>query len=289
MTYNEFYTAFIERAHQAFPVCHRGYYDRFSWLPENSLEIIKSSIDRGYYFMEIDIQQTRDGQLVLMHDETIDRMTTGTGAISELTLAEIQSYWLYEYDGSTKTPTTFKVPSLREVLVAAKGKGLFNIDKGWEYRKPFYDLLVELDCFETVIIKSEAPTDEIADFLKHANPRFQYMHKIFDRDVQHIDSIHNALKPLVYELSFFDLGEAIVQPHFIERLKQKSNVWINALNVSKNAGHNDELALINPDLGWGTLLNFHPQFIQTDYASEYVLYRNKKNITMGINSHVEIK
>ncbi len=57
-------------------IAHRG-----DWrnAPENSILAIEKAVAMGVDIIEIDIQKTRDGQLVLMHDETVDRTTNGKG------------------------------------------------------------------------------------------------------------------------------------------------------------------------------------------------------------------
>ena len=83
----------LEDSHndQVIVVAHRG-----DWrnAPENSLQAIQNCIDMGVDMVEIDVRQTKDGQLVLMHDVTVDRTTTGTGKVSELTWEYLQGLQL---------------------------------------------------------------------------------------------------------------------------------------------------------------------------------------------------
>lgn len=76
--------------------------------------------------LEIDAALTRDGALVLMHDETMDRTTTGRGRVSDLTLAEVRSARLRASDG---TLTAAAPPTLAEALAAASGvDAILSID-----------------------------------------------------------------------------------------------------------------------------------------------------------------
>lgn len=65
-----------------FVVAHRG-----DWrhAPENSLQAIQNSIDMGADMVEIDVRRTKDSVFVLMHDDSIDRTTSGTGHVDEVT------------------------------------------------------------------------------------------------------------------------------------------------------------------------------------------------------------
>ena len=61
-------------------IAHRADWRNF---PENSIEAIRSAIKLGVDMVEIDIRRTKDGHLILMNDETIDRTTNGSGKVSE--------------------------------------------------------------------------------------------------------------------------------------------------------------------------------------------------------------
>ncbi|NNE31751.1 MAG: glycerophosphodiester phosphodiesterase family protein [Winogradskyella sp.] len=91
---------------------HRG----GKWLlfyPENALETIKYVSDSISAIYEIDIAQTRDGQLVLMHDNAVDRTTNGTGLVKDLTYNELRTLNLIDDYGNV---TNFKIPLFSEVL-----------------------------------------------------------------------------------------------------------------------------------------------------------------------------
>ena len=60
-------------------------------IPENSLLAYKNAIDNGYP-IEIDVHKSKDGVLVLFHDDSLDRVTGKTGAISDYTLKELKSF-----------------------------------------------------------------------------------------------------------------------------------------------------------------------------------------------------
>lgn len=72
----------------AFIAAHRG--DRAS-APENTVPAFEAAVLSGSDFLETDVQLTADGYPVLMHDATVDRTTTGSGAVADLTLAEIRT------------------------------------------------------------------------------------------------------------------------------------------------------------------------------------------------------
>jgi Glycerophosphoryl diester phosphodiesterase len=90
----------------AFIAAHRG--DR-SAAPENTMPAFEAAVRSGSHFLETDVQLTADGHAVLMHDSTVDRTTDGTGAVADLTLAELRALdagsWYGEAYAGTRVPT----------------------------------------------------------------------------------------------------------------------------------------------------------------------------------------
>lgn len=102
---------------------HRG---NSSAAPENTLPAVQSAIDELADYAEIDIQETKDGVLVLMHDKTLYRTTRNTAHVYDLTYDEIESLDAGSWFRSEFAGT--KVPTLREVLELCKGKIKLNIE-----------------------------------------------------------------------------------------------------------------------------------------------------------------
>jgi glycerophosphoryl diester phosphodiesterase len=123
-------------------MAHQGGEDE---LPSNTMYALRTSLQRGADFLELDVGATRDGRVVVMHDNTVDRTTSGTGSVTDLTLAEVQrldaAYWFvpgrnavkglpataYPYRGVRTgarrppkgfTRDDFRIPTLDEVLKA---------------------------------------------------------------------------------------------------------------------------------------------------------------------------
>ncbi|MDA0907802.1 MAG: glycerophosphodiester phosphodiesterase family protein [Bacteroidetes bacterium] len=105
-------------------VSHRG---DWRYAPENSVEAVQRCIDLGVDIVEIDVRLTKDGQLVAMHDYTVDRTTNGTGKVSDLTLDKIKKLRLK--NGCGFRGSQFQVPTLEEIMLVAKDKIMINLDK----------------------------------------------------------------------------------------------------------------------------------------------------------------
>ena len=94
--------------------------------PENAIETLERTFKAGTHGMEIDIAQTRDGVLALMHDDDLERTTTGEGPVSDHTWAEISQLKLETYSRTTD----FHPPKLEDALAwAVKNGALLELDK----------------------------------------------------------------------------------------------------------------------------------------------------------------
>lgn len=92
---------------------------------ENSLAAIEASLADGAVFAEIDVAKTADGVLVLMHDDTLERTTTGAGVLSEITYTELSGLELVDVEGA---PTGEPVPTFEAALAALDGRGIAQVD-----------------------------------------------------------------------------------------------------------------------------------------------------------------
>jgi len=107
-------------------MCHRANSSDWS-IPENSLPAIEKCVADKIDIVENDVYTTKDGVLVVSHDATINRETTGSGEIKNLTLAQIKAVNLKDRNGKA---TNYKMLTLDEFLDACKGRIYINIDIG---------------------------------------------------------------------------------------------------------------------------------------------------------------
>jgi len=102
---------------------HRGYPARY---PENTLASFKGAMDAGCDMIELDVTLTRDRKVVVIHDDTLDRTTTGKGLVGERSLEEIKTL-----DAGSWFDARFaseRVPELLEVLKLTAGRCMLNIE-----------------------------------------------------------------------------------------------------------------------------------------------------------------
>ena len=98
-------------------IAHRGLDEVY---PENTVIAFKAALERGMA-IEIDVRGTSDEELVVVHDDTVDRTTNGSGAVAQMTLAELKaldagSWWGDKFKGE-------KIPTLMETFDAVKQYG----------------------------------------------------------------------------------------------------------------------------------------------------------------------
>lgn len=112
---------------------HRG--GALLW-PENSMLAFRSALAMGADFLELDVHLSRDGEVVVIHDPTLDRTTTGTGPVREHTLAELQALQLKDRSGAVVPEPP---PTLEQVVaLAAAGKRQMLLEiKLDEQRRPY--------------------------------------------------------------------------------------------------------------------------------------------------------
>ena len=87
--------------------------------PENTMYAYEHSLAAGGQVIDLDVQGTADGQLVAMHDSTVDRTTNGTGRVREMTLVELQRLdagWSFSARGESFRGRGLTIPTIKEVL-----------------------------------------------------------------------------------------------------------------------------------------------------------------------------
>lgn len=258
---------------QIIVVAHRG-----DWrnAPENSLQAIKNCIAMGVDMVEIDVRETKDGQLVLMHDKTIDRTTTGKGKVSELTWKYLQTLQLRDGIGHE---TPHRIPTLEDALELAKGKILVNLDKSYDIFDKCYEIIKKTDTQNQVVIKGAIP-------YKQVKKEFgTYLDKVFFMPIVRlknkgskviVDEYLDGLNPVAFEFTApQDTLEMISQ--FDDIRAKGSSVWVNSLWPYHNGGHDDEKAALDPTV-YDWYIENHIDIIQTDRPKLLIDYLRKKGL-----------
>lgn len=94
-------------------------------FPENALQTLQKTVDYGSVLLEVDVRESADGKLVLMHDETLERTSNGAGYVADYTWAQLRDIRLRDTQGEI---TPFAIPTLQEVLAWAKDRAILQLD-----------------------------------------------------------------------------------------------------------------------------------------------------------------
>lgn len=264
---------FNSKKNSVFIVAHRA-----DWrnAPENSLQAIQNCIKLGIDMVEIDVRETKDGKLVLMHDQTIDRTTTGKGYVKDWTLDSLKTLFLLDGLGQ---PTTNKIPTLEEALNDTKGKILVNLDKSYNIFEKCYNVLDKTKTQDEVIIKGNKTFNEIQkEFGKYLNKvKFMPVLNISNPHINEIvDEYLKNSKPLAFE--FIINSDTIQFIENFESIREKGvNIWVNALWSRLNGGHDDEKAYENSST-YDWYLKNNINIIQTDRPKTLLTYLRNNNL-----------
>lgn len=263
---------------------HRGYWRS---APENSLLAVENAIKIGIDIIEIDVRKTKDNQLIVIHDKTLNRTTTGKGKISEMTLDSIQKFNLKTGAG---IKTHYKIPTLEEVMLLVKDKPvLVNLDKAWECLPEAYEVLKKTGTVKQAIFKGNDPVELLR---KKAGPILDsiiYMPMVWPTDysIYQRDSI---VEPKAYVEHFiadydpeafetlFDKEDSPVLEAIPIMQKKNTSVLVVTLWDELCAGHSDERAYQDPEAHWGWLIDKGANIIMTDRPQFLLDYLREKGL-----------
>lgn len=245
---------------------HRGAKGEY---PENTLLSFEKAIEQGVDGLELDVQLTKDGELVVIHDETLDRTTTGTGNIKDVTLEEMKQYSagapfhdFPKYEPSWDEET---VPTLKEVFVLLEAY-------------PEIELNIELKTTKYRYIGMEKNAIEVSK--EYGGDRkiiFSSFHLPSILTIQQLDPEaevawlvnHPISHPEEYlaglQLDALHVGEAIALTYSYELkdLMEKIRVWtVNETDAIKQ------------------LLDLQVEAIMTDYPDKAVFFRSERAVLL---------
>ena len=260
-------------------VSHRG--DWRNW-PENSIPAIESVIRMGVDIMELDLKLTKDSVLVLCHDKTIDRTTSGKGRVCDITYDSIRRCELNA--GHTASLTDdLRMPTLREALEVCKDRIVVNIDQGYEY----YDLALavteELGVTDQVLIKGKRPAEAVAAKFAdlsaqhdvhagHRHPQAAGQRELFE------EYRKSEKQPLAYEVCWDEYTPEVEA--CMKRIADGgSKLWVNSLWSSLCGGLDDDRAFEGgPAAIYGKLIDMGATLIQTDRPELLISYLRSRGL-----------
>jgi glycerophosphoryl diester phosphodiesterase len=254
---------------------------RADWrsAPENSLRAIRNAIAMGVDIVEIDVRRTKDGRFVIIHDSTLDRTTTGTGKVSDHTLAELLELRLRDANAHS---TADRLPTLEEALAAIRGRAVVNLDKSGNHLAEIYEIVARERALEQVLFSVGKPLAEVEAGAPGLLAKIKYMVVVNDRRAGPTaalvrDYLASAHPPAVVQVSVTRGDDSPLLPLLPEIRARGSRVWINSIWPEQNGGHHDDLALTDPDGSYGWLIRVGANIIQTDRPALLIQYLRDTN------------
>src|SRR5215831_2061098 len=227
-------------------IAHRGEHLHH---PENTIPAFEEAIRLGADFIEVDVQTTADGKLVLSHDGTVDRCTNGTGKVSEMTFEQMEAL-----DAGIKTSAEFagtRIPTFDQVLDLARGKIGVYVDVKNASAK---DLVTHIDghgMTDHVVIYCGL---NLAKQIQELNPKLKVMPE--SNTVEHSKVLIEQLHPKVIAFGARDFT-----PEIIGVVKEAhAEIYV------------DRMGLTDAPEGWQSAIDAGADGIQTDRPGPLVEY-----------------
>lgn len=261
-------------------IAHRGCWQATS---ENSIAAIEACVASGVDIVELDVRRTADGVLILMHDETVDRMTNGRGRVEDLTLAEIQALRLRRGKGGEDAALTSEAPPTFEAAMrATRGRVFVNLDAKADVYDDAFSVLERVGATDEIIMKRRVSIGESS--LAAQSPFFRVVAMPIVSDLagpaRDLLATQTAPAPPAVEVLFTDRIYLAEASGLIRRTGAR--VWVNTLRPEISAGLTDVAALQDPDAVWGWLLDNGVTMIQTDEPETLVRYLEARGRRRGL-------
>ena len=201
---------------------HRG---ASGYAPENTLAAFQKAVDLDADGVELDIQLTKDDQIVVIHDETIDRTSDGKGWVKDYTLEELRAF---NYNRTKPEYKHADIPTMREVFELLKPTGLFiniEIKTGVVFYEKIEEKILaltkEMGMEDRVCYSSfnHYTVTRIHELKPDAEVGFLYADGPIDMPSYGVKHGVNALHPALYNLQY---------DGFVKECKEKGlklNVW----------------------------------------------------------------
>lgn len=226
--------------------------------------------------VELDVAMTKDSVLILLHDNTLDRSTTGKGSPGQLTYSEIKQLYLRDGLG---VATRMKIPTLKEALEVTRGKVFVNVDRAFQYFDRIYHLTDSMKMTDQVLFKGSVNFRQFNDKYGHLKDRIIFMpvidmakegaRQVIDEYLTGYPDVYG----FVYGFELILSGNEHHDLSFIRKAGKK--VWINSIWPRLAAGHSDDDILENPD-AYQWFIDQGANIIQTDRPRELLRFLRKE-------------
>jgi len=248
-----------------FVVAHRGVAG--GNIPCNTISAYEIALKQGADMIEIDLNTTADGHLVIFHPGMEPAHLCSAEKIPECTIEEVKKF---RFVNSDNVPTQFGVETFDDVLEHFKGRCFINVDKFWNNPVQIYGAIKRHNMQEQILVKSSF-SENVLTVLEELAPELAFMPIVNRSHPHHEDIKSRNINYVGAEVLFRSDDDEVCSPEFIDMMHRDDKiVWANSIiyNVRDqiSAGHSDDTALTEDmEKGWGWLVNRGFDIIQTDW------------------------
>lgn len=256
-------------------VAHRG--SAGGNIPCNTLASYEIALRQGADMIEVDVNRSRDGQLILFHSGMEIPHLNRLVKLPFMTYKQIQKL---RYVNCDNTPTQFGVANFDDFLEQFKGRCFINIDKFWDNPEKIYHAIKRHGMTDQVLVKSRL-SKKVLDVLQQLCPELPFMPIVEETHPKHEKLKTMNINYVGAEILFENENSVLASDDFISMMHNDGKlVWINAIIYDYKeqlaGGHSDDTALtVSPDYGWGWIADKKADFIQTDWTMMLVDYLKK--------------
>lgn len=252
---------------------HRG--GMMPGYPENCVESCEKTLSLMPTFFEIDFSLTKDSVMVLMHDLTIDRTTTGKGRVADYTLEELRRFRLKDRQGDV---TPYSIPTLKEILEWGKGKVVFNFDNKYvntksvseQDRQASIDYYIEQlkpggdwSMYHNIIL-SVRSLDEALRYWNAGLRNVMFCAEI--SDMEKFDAYDRSPIPWNYVMAYIRYTVDPSQRDVYDKLHERGVMIMTSITPTA-----DKVKLpVDRKAAYLRELFIEPDIIETDYPSEFL-------------------
>jgi glycerophosphoryl diester phosphodiesterase len=247
----------VRHHHKFIVIAHRGDHTN---APENTIAAYKNAIKIGADFIEVDLRTTKDSQLVVMHDATINRMTGINGSIHNITFDSLRKLEVRE----SKHPEwgNHVIPTFQEVLKLSKRRINIYLDFKNASAKSAYNEIVAAGMENNVVVYINNP-NQFTDW-RNVAPNIPLMISL-PGTVKTKEALFQVLEKYQTDLLDGNYNEYNVET--VAAAKEKNiPIWADIQSIDEN-----------PTL-WDKALNLSLQGLQTDHPKALIDYLKKKGI-----------
>jgi glycerophosphoryl diester phosphodiesterase len=250
---------------------------RACWMfaAENTLDGIDACVARGVDMVEVDVRTTADGELVLMHDETVDRTTDGHGAVANMKAAQFLALRNRPLGGGASlAPGLRHPPTLAEALEHVRGRVLINLDVKAADLDRVMDVVERVGAQRDVLMNVPLSMTKAQQDRAHAagiafDPVLFLRRSDASSPVEAQMQQALAMHPAAVQLLFDDIR---VIERAARAVQGQARLFVNTMTLDIASKHpmnlsgryTDAHALANADAIWGQLRAHGVSMLQTD-------------------------